>query len=60
MSIKNMFYGKLHIKKNHPKEFGITKDILDLLIKKEKTVSKISTKTALENGTDKNFSKNTK
>ena len=38
---KNKFYGKHHIKYKHPKEFGVTKDFLDLLTKKEKTVAKM-------------------
>ena len=41
MTIKNILYARRHIKRNHPKEFGITKDFLDLLIKKEKTTTKI-------------------
>ena len=41
MTSKNKFYGKHHIKYKHPKEFGVTKDFLDLITKKEKTVAKI-------------------
>ena len=44
MTIKNKLYGKNHIKYSHPKEFGITKDILDLLIKKENKSTEISIK----------------
>ena len=40
MTSKNKLSGKNHIKYNHPKEFGTTKDFLDLLTKKEKTVNK--------------------
>ena len=51
-TIKNIFYGREHIKHKHPKEFGVTKDFLDILINKEKTVTKISNNAQVDNGTN--------
>ena len=59
MNNKNIVYGRIHIKKKHPKEFRITKNVLDLLIKKE-AVSKLSSKPQIDYGRNEDLSKSTK
>ena len=40
---KNIYRSQKHITKIHPKEYEITKDLIDIIIKKNETVAKIST-----------------
>ena len=44
----------------HPKEFEISKDVLDFLIKKETNLSKIRTKAKIEKSGNEDLSKSTK
>ena len=43
----------------HPKEYEITKDLIDILIKKNETVTQISNDAPIENGKNEDLSKNT-
>ena len=58
-TIKNIFYGKEHIKIKHPNEFWIKQDFQNFLIKNEKKFSEIPTKTPIDEFKIENLSNNT-